>query len=62
MSTFRYYSAPGFGQVARAEYGFSDACIIGNRMEVTGQGTSHSGAEPKIPITNSLCLTLRSWI
>lgn len=38
MSSFQYYSAPGFGQVAREEYGFSDACIISDRMEVTGQG------------------------
>lgn len=38
MATLRYYSAPGFGQVTREKYGFSDAYIIGDRIELTGQG------------------------
>ncbi|KAF2994670.1 hypothetical protein E8E13_001357 [Curvularia kusanoi] len=41
MSSFKYYSAPGFGQVTREQYGFSDACVIGNRIEVTGQVGFH---------------------
>ncbi|KAJ8115547.1 hypothetical protein OPT61_g2832 [Boeremia exigua] len=37
MSFLEYYSAEGFGQVTRKKYGFSDACIVGDRIEVTGQ-------------------------
>ncbi|PYI13052.1 hypothetical protein BO86DRAFT_441745 [Aspergillus japonicus CBS 114.51] len=37
MSSFTYYSGPGFGEQCRQQYGFSDACIIGDRMIVTGQ-------------------------
>ncbi|PWY72805.1 hypothetical protein BO83DRAFT_427424 [Aspergillus eucalypticola CBS 122712] len=37
MSSFTYYSLPGFGEQCRQQYGFSDACIIGDRLIVTGQ-------------------------
>ncbi|RAH70371.1 YjgF-like protein [Aspergillus aculeatinus CBS 121060] len=37
MSSFAYYSLPGFGEQCREQYGFSDACIIGDRMIITGQ-------------------------
>lgn len=37
MSSFSYYSLPGFGEKCRQEFGFADACIIGDRMIVTGQ-------------------------
>ncbi|RAK91967.1 hypothetical protein BO79DRAFT_252041 [Aspergillus costaricaensis CBS 115574] len=37
MSSFTYYSLPGFGEQCRQQYGFSDACIIGERLIVTGQ-------------------------
>ncbi|KAJ5981766.1 hypothetical protein N7522_013394 [Penicillium canescens] len=37
MANFNYYSLPGFGEQCRKQYGFSDACIIGDRMIVTGQ-------------------------
>ncbi|KAM0716174.1 hypothetical protein Q7P37_008688 [Cladosporium fusiforme] len=41
MSSLQYYPAPGFGQVTRTQYGFSNACIVGDRMEVTGQVGKH---------------------
>ncbi|KAB8275158.1 hypothetical protein BDV30DRAFT_247903 [Aspergillus minisclerotigenes] len=41
MSTFKYYSLPGFGEECREKYGFSDSCIIGDRMIVTG----HTGMD-----------------
>ncbi|PLN83664.1 Endoribonuclease L-PSP/chorismate mutase-like protein [Aspergillus taichungensis] len=37
MSSFTYHSLPGFGEQCCEEYGFSDACIIGDRIIVTGQ-------------------------
>lgn len=37
MANFDYYSLPGFGEQCRKEYGFSDSCIIGDRMIITGQ-------------------------
>ncbi|KAL4746046.1 hypothetical protein BDW72DRAFT_207698 [Aspergillus terricola var. indicus] len=37
MSSFTYYSLLGFGEQCREQYGFSDVCIIGNCMIVTGQ-------------------------
>ncbi|KAJ5817047.1 hypothetical protein N7447_009280 [Penicillium robsamsonii] len=37
MANFNYHSLPGFGEQCRKEYGFSDSCIIGDRMFVTGQ-------------------------
>ncbi|GIC92490.1 uncharacterized protein Aud_008956 [Aspergillus udagawae] len=37
MASFNYHALPGFGEECRDKYGFSDACIIGNRLIVTGQ-------------------------
>jgi hypothetical protein len=37
MASFKYHAVPGFGEECREKYGFSDACIIGNRLVVTGQ-------------------------
>ncbi|KAJ5975076.1 Endoribonuclease L-PSP/chorismate mutase-like protein [Penicillium waksmanii] len=37
MASFRYHALPGFGEECREKYGFSDACLIGNRLVVTGQ-------------------------
>ncbi|GAQ43137.1 hypothetical protein ABZX51_011313 [Aspergillus tubingensis] len=37
MSSFTYYSLPSFGEQCRQLYGFSDACIIGDHLIVTGQ-------------------------
>ncbi|GKU08558.1 l-psp endoribonuclease family [Fusarium langsethiae] len=37
MSSLTFYAAPGFGKECQQSFGFSDACIIGDRMEVTGQ-------------------------
>ncbi|GLA28362.1 hypothetical protein M752DRAFT_335939 [Aspergillus phoenicis ATCC 13157] len=37
MASFKYHALPGFGEECREKYGFSDACIIGNRLVVTGQ-------------------------
>jgi hypothetical protein len=41
MSSFNYYSLPGFGEECREKYGFSDACIIGDRLVITGQSMLH---------------------
>jgi hypothetical protein len=37
MASFKYHALPGFGEECREKYGFSDACLIGNRLVVTGQ-------------------------
>ncbi|KAI9930722.1 hypothetical protein ASPWEDRAFT_182694 [Aspergillus wentii DTO 134E9] len=37
MASLIYYSLPGFGEKCRVEYGFSDSCIIGDRIVTTGQ-------------------------
>ncbi|KAJ6088085.1 Endoribonuclease L-PSP/chorismate mutase-like protein [Penicillium canescens] len=37
MASLRYHALPGFGEDCREKYGFSDACLIGNRLVVTGQ-------------------------
>ncbi|GFF34212.1 hypothetical protein IFM51744_02375 [Aspergillus udagawae] len=36
MASFNYHALPVFGEECRDKYGFSDACIIGNRLIVTG--------------------------
>lgn len=37
MSSLTYYSLPGYSESWREKYGFSDACLLGSRLEVTGQ-------------------------
>ena len=37
MASFNYHTLPGFGEECHGKYGFSDACIIGNRLVITGQ-------------------------
>ncbi|CAH0024686.1 unnamed protein product [Clonostachys rhizophaga] len=37
MSSLTFYAAPGFGKQCQEMFGFSDACIIGDRMVTTGQ-------------------------
>ncbi|KAL2837217.1 Endoribonuclease L-PSP/chorismate mutase-like protein [Aspergillus pseudodeflectus] len=48
MSSFNYYSLPGFGEECREKYGFSDACIIGDRLVITGQ----TGMDPLTRVTS----------
>lgn len=44
MASFSYHALPGFGEECREKYGFSDACLIGNRLVVTGQSKQFTGA------------------
>ncbi|KAL5363815.1 hypothetical protein BJX96DRAFT_122821 [Aspergillus floccosus] len=37
MASFKYYALPCFGEECREKYGFSDACIIDNRLVITRQ-------------------------
>ncbi|KAB8227251.1 hypothetical protein ETB97_006161 [Aspergillus alliaceus] len=48
MASFKYHALPGFGEECREKYGFSDACIIGNRLVVTGQ----TGMNPLTRVTS----------
>lgn len=37
MTSLKYYSRPGQGQHFQEKYGFSEAVIIDQRMELAGQ-------------------------
>ncbi|KAL7891949.1 Endoribonuclease L-PSP/chorismate mutase-like protein [Trichoderma sp. SZMC 28014] len=50
MSYLTYYSLPGYSQSWREKYGFSDACLLGSRLEVTGQ-TGKDPSTGKVPPT-----------
>ncbi|KAL1980884.1 hypothetical protein VTN96DRAFT_3380 [Rasamsonia emersonii] len=50
MSSLSYYSRPGRGQHWQQQFGFSEACIIGDRMEVAGQ-TGMAPDSTTIPAT-----------
>ena len=43
MASFKYHALPGFGEEFHDKYGFSDACIIGNWLVVTGQSKQFTG-------------------
>lgn len=49
MASFKYHALPGFGEECREKYGFSDACIIGNRLVVTGQSKQCTGTTSEDP-------------
>lgn len=40
MSDLKYFNYEGFGEYARENYGYSQAVRIGDRVEISGQGTS----------------------
>ncbi|KAL6889982.1 Endoribonuclease L-PSP/chorismate mutase-like protein [Trichoderma evansii] len=50
MSSLTYYSLLGYSEAWREKYGFSDACILGSRLEVTGQ-TGKVPSTGKVPAT-----------
>ncbi|UKZ61353.1 uncharacterized protein TrAtP1_002619 [Trichoderma atroviride] len=50
MSSLTYYSLPGYSESWREKYGFSDACLLGSRLEVTGQ-TGKDPSTGNVPAT-----------
>lgn len=51
MSHLQYFDYPGFGERSKEQLNYSQAVRIGNRIEVSGQGTS---------ITSIDCISLTS--
>lgn len=39
MSTLQYYAYPGMGEYARENLGYNQVVRVGDRLEVSGQGT-----------------------
>jgi hypothetical protein len=39
MSDLKYFNYDGFGTFAREHYGYNQAVRIGDRIEISGQGT-----------------------
>ncbi|KFA50973.1 hypothetical protein S40293_07284 [Stachybotrys chartarum IBT 40293] len=50
MSDLKYFNYEGFGEHARENYGYNQAVRIGDRIEISGQGTS-AFATPKGSLT-----------
>lgn len=39
MSNLKYFDYDGYGKFARENYGYSQAVRVGDRIEISGQGT-----------------------